>query len=116
MWPGLLWINKGKRRKMSDQVDGLTEAFVGADMDSWENMTAGAANQQPIERSIDPAIYAQCFNTPAGREVLADMYRRFVNVTIVEPGQAPETHGIRQGQANVVFDIIDLINKANNGD
>lgn len=101
---------------MADEVDGLTEAFMGADMESWDKMMAGAAAQQPIQRTIDPAVYAACFNTSAGRAVLADMYARFVNVTIVEPGQAPETHGIRQGQANVVFDIIDQITKANGED
>jgi len=102
---------------MADElVDGLGEAFMGADMESWDKMMAGAAAQQPIPRTIDPAVYAACFNTPAGRAVLADMYARFVNVTIVEPGQAPETHGIRQGQANVVFDIVDQITQADKGD
>lgn len=96
-------------------MDGLYEAFIGADMESWDRMMAGQRQAQQVDRSVDPAVYNACFNTPAGREVLADMYARFVNVTIVEPGQAPETHGIRQGQANVVFDIIDQITKADKG-
>jgi hypothetical protein len=101
---------------MAEPVDGLDEAFMGADMDSWRKMMEGQDKARPIEQSIDAAVYNECFNTHAGRAVLADMYARFVNVTIVEPGQALETHGIRQGQANVVFDIIDQINKASQGE
>jgi len=97
---------------MADVIDGVEEALMGADMESWRKMMDRAASQEVSGSSIDPAIYAACFTSPAGREVLADMYARYVNVTIVEPGQAPETHGIRQGQANVVFEIIDQINKA----
>jgi hypothetical protein len=100
---------------MVDEVDGLTEAFMGADMASWDKMMAGSRESQVVQSGLDGAVYAACFNTPAGRAVLGDMYARFVNVTIVEPGQAPETHGIRQGQANVVFDIIDHINKTERG-
>lgn len=101
---------------MADVVNGVEEAMLGADMNSWREMMDGIVDSQVIEPALDPAVYAACFNTPAGRDVLADMYSRYVNVTIVEPGQAPETHGIRQGQANVVFDIIDQINKSTKGD
>lgn len=97
---------------MADQVDGLEEAFMSADMQSWDKMMKVARAVQPVENAIDNGVYAACFGTEAGRAVLADMYSRFVNVTIVEPGQAPETHGIRQGQANVVFDIVDRMTKA----
>lgn len=52
---------------------------------------------------------AALFSTELGRKVLAAMEDHFVKVTIVEPGQSRETHGIRQGQANVVFWIQSLI-------
>lgn len=101
---------------MPDSVDGLEEAFMGADMPSWDKMMGQARNAQPIEPSVSDGVYMACFSTPAGQAVLSDMYQRYVNVTIVEPGQALETHGIRQGQANTVFDIIDRITKATQGD
>lgn len=85
---------------------------MGADMGSWAKMMQGAQDVTPIKESLDPAVYAACFKTEAGKAVLADLYARFVNVTIVEPGQPLEVHGIRQGQANVVFDLIDKIAKA----
>ena len=100
---------------MDDVVNGVEEAFIGADMDSWATMMKGQAETEVVGRTLDPAVYAACFNTPAGREVLSDMYARFVNVTIVEPGRDQVTHGIRQGQANVVFDIIDQINQPDKG-
>lgn len=101
---------------MSEPIDGLSEMFTSSDMDSWNTMMEGAQQSQPVKPSLDPAVYKACFDTPMGKLVLADMYARYVNITIVEPGQAPETHGIRQGQANVVFDIVDQITQANEGD
>jgi len=97
-------------------MQGLDEMQMGADMESWDKMLNGQREVQQVEPSLDPAVYAACFNTEAGQMVLADLYSRYVNVTIVEPGQPPETHGIRQGQANVVFDIVDLINRMDDGD
>jgi hypothetical protein len=97
---------------MAKEVDGLEEAFLSADMGSWEKMMQGATAVQPVKPTIDDSLYSAVFSTEAGRAVLADMYARYVNVTIVEPGRSPETHGIRQGQANVVFDIVDRMTKA----
>ena len=56
------------------------------------------------------------FSSPLGQKFLQAAYDRFVNVTIVEPGQAPETHGIRQGQANVVFWIAEKMANARGKD
>jgi hypothetical protein len=97
-------------------TDGLGELYASADMSHFRSMMDGIEATQTVGRSIDPALYAACFATVAGKAVLQDMYSRYVNVTIVEPGQAPEVHGIRQGMANVVFDIVNQISEAYEGE
>jgi len=97
-------------------ADGLEELYASSSMEHFREMMDGIDATQTVSRSIDPALYAACFGSAAGQAVLQDMYARYVNVTIVEPGQAPEVHGIRQGMANVVFDIVNQIQEAFEGD
>lgn len=61
------------------------------------------------EVDTTPDEVAALFNTALGHRVLDAMMKRWVTTTIVEPGVPPEVHGIRQGQANVVFWISDMI-------
>ena len=58
---------------------------------------------------LDPSIYVACFSTPAGRAVLADMYNRYVNVSRFVPEQGPEAGYYREGMAQVVFEIVAMI-------
>ena len=97
-------------------VDGLDELHDSASMAAFHKMMESVGQNQVITDTLDPAIYLECFTTQAGQLVLADMYARYVNVTIVEPGAARETHGIRQGQANVVFEIVHMIEQYMKGE
>lgn len=97
---------------------GLDELFASSDpsMDNWRKMMDEAGKVQQIKSGLDPAIYAACFHTEAGRLVLQDLYARYVHVTRAVPGQGADAAFYREGMAQVVFDIVDKINVAENGD
>jgi hypothetical protein len=81
---------------MSDQLSAMLQ---NADDGLFDDLLVTVQNPNSDDQSAVAALFA----SPLGMEVLAVMRRAFVDVTIVEPGQPPEVHGIRQGQANVVF-------------
>lgn len=104
-------MNMSKKNK--DALDGL---FASADMEAFRAMMNAAEAGAPVKRSVEASIYAACFNTPAGREVLQDLYSRYVHVTRAVPGQGAEAAFYREGSAQVVFDIVDQITQAQNGE
>ncbi len=99
---------------MSD--DALARLFENADDPAWQALMAKAEEGAPIRQTVDPEVYAACFNTPAGRAVLEDMHRRYVNVTRCVPGQGTDAAFYREGMAQVVFDIVHNITQAHGGD
>ena len=98
---------------MKDALDAL---FMSADMDSFRAMMDKAEEAAPVKRGLDPEIYAAVFQTEGGRLVLEDMYSRYVHVTRCIPGQGADAAFYREGMAQVVFDIVDQITRANNGE
>jgi hypothetical protein len=95
---------------------GLDNLFSSADMDSFRKMMGAAEDAAPVKRGLDPAFYAACFGTPEGQAVLQDLYSRYVHVTRAVPGQGADAAFLREGMAQVVFDIVDQISQAHSGD
>lgn len=98
---------------MSDPMEAL---FQNADDPAWKNLMDQAEQDAPVKQTIDPEVYAACFSTPAGRAVLEDMYRRYVNVTRCVPGQGTDAAFYREGMAQVVFDIVHNVTQAHGGE
>lgn len=101
---------------MANGNTGLDALFAQADSDAWRDLMNRAENTAPIKQGVDPDLYAVVFSTPAGHQVLADMYNRYVNVTRCVPGQGPDAAFYREGMAQVVFDIVHNITLAQEGD
>jgi len=101
---------------MASDIPGLDALFANADSEAWTDLMNRAEETAPIKQGVDAAFYAAVFSTPAGREVLADMYNRYVNVTRCIPGEGSDAAFYREGMAQVVFDIVHNINKAHIGD
>lgn len=97
----------------SDALDAL---FQNTDSDAWRDLIDGGQEAMAMPRDVDPAIYAACFSSPAGRAVLEDLYNRYVNVTRAVPGQGAELAFYREGAAQVVFEIAQLISQAQEQD
>ena len=66
--------------------------------------------------SLDPSIYLACFSTPAGRAVLADLYREYVNTATWVPGEPEGSGYVREGSKQVVFKIAAKLEAAAQGD
>lgn len=97
---------------MQPEPGDINALFENADDDLFD----GVAVSPGYVPAIEPAEIASILGTPAGQRLMHELHRQFVYVTIVEPGQPPEVHGIRQGQANVVFWLADQIAAAHKGD
>lgn len=97
----------------SEAVDAL---FQNTDSEAWRDLIDAGQEAMPMPRTVDPAIYAACFTSPAGRAVLEDLYNRYVNVTRAVPGQGAELAFYREGAAQVVFEIAQLISQAQEQD
>lgn len=95
---------------------GLEKLQDSADMDAFRAMMDQVEAGATIKRTVEAATYAACFQTPAGQEVLRDMYARYVHVTRAVPGQGADAAFYREGMAQVVFDIVDQINLAHSGE
>lgn len=89
--------------------DALDQLFQNTDSDAWRDLMERGQEQMPMPRTVDPAIYAACFTSSAGRKVLEDLYSRYVNVTRAVPGQGSDMAFYREGAAQVVFEIVQLI-------
>lgn len=92
------------------------EAFDRLMQNADDGLFDGVKDHFVTKPDVTPEDVAALFNTPLGRKVLGAMHRAFCDVSIVEPGAAPEVHGIRQGQANAVFWIADMISAAYQGE
>jgi hypothetical protein len=101
---------------MASNSTGLDALFQNADSDAWRDLMLRTEADAPVKQSVDPELYAVVFSTPAGREVLADMYNRYVNITRCVPGQGADAAFYREGMAQVVFDIVHNIALAQEGD
>lgn len=101
---------------MTKAARGLDALFESADMDEFRAMMDQAERGAPVKRTLDPAVYAACFGTAAGRAVLEDMYARYVHVTRAVPGGGTDAAFYREGMAQVLFDIVDQINQGENGE
>ena len=97
-------------------LDPLEAAFEANDDPAWQELMGKVEEQLPVKPLVEPSDVLALFSTPLGETVLRALYMSFVNVTIVEPGQPPEVHGIRQGQANVVHWILDQMARAERED
>lgn len=99
-------------------IDPFRELMNAAADPFWRDNVLGSTEEAAIPgvKRIDSAIYLACFNTPAGRAVLADLYNRYVNVSRFVPGE-PEFSGYyREGMAQVVFEIAALCEAASQGE
>lgn len=101
---------------MADGKTGLDALFQNADSDAWRDLMRRTEADAPVKQGLDPELYAVVFSTPAGREVLADMYNRYVNLTRCVPGQGADAAFYREGMAQVVFDIVHNITLAQEGE
>jgi len=101
---------------MADGNTGLDALFQNADSDAWRDLMRRTEAAAPVKQGLNPRLYAVVFSTPIGREVLADMYNRYVNVTRCMPGQGPDAAFYREGMAQVVFDIVHNITVAQEGE
>lgn len=101
---------------MASKTQGIDALFENADSPAWVDLMERAQEQAPIPQGVDPGLYAVVFNTPAGRELLAEMYNQYVNVTRCVPGQGTEAAFYREGMAQVVFNIVHNINRAEQGE
>lgn len=83
--------------------------------DMLENPNPGDIAQATQEQLDHASLYRQCFATTAGRYVLEDLVRTFLEARIVRPDDTSFAAGIRQGQADVPARIIAMIRFANTG-
>lgn len=100
---------------MARETDGLDALFQAAESPAWQDLMAAGEVAAPIKQTVTAEAYAATFNTPAGRVVLEDMYNRYVNLTRCVPGQGVDAAFYREGMAQVVFDIVHNISKAQEG-
>lgn len=94
---------------------GVDALFQNADSAAWKELMSRVEDQAPVKQGVEAEVYAAVFSTPAGKAVLEDMYNRYVNVTRCVPGQGTDAAFYREGMAQVVFDIVNNINQANEG-
>jgi hypothetical protein len=98
-------------------VDPFKAMMESASDPSWRAHVdeAGAPMDVAGVQGLDAGIYLACFNTPAGRAVLQDLYTRYVNVSRVVPGEPDGSGFYREGAAQVVFLIASQVEAAAEG-
>lgn len=89
---------------MTDSLKRLLETVSDP---NFEDTAADFAAQ--TDDSLDPGIYAACFNTPAGRAVLADLHKRFVDCSRWYPGEPEYSGHYREGMAQVTFHLAHMV-------
>lgn len=95
---------------MADQ--GFEAALAAGMEDDFLARNAEAMEAAGVRLRHRADIYAALFGSDLGREVLEDMWNRYVNATRCDPGQAASFAFYREGMAQVVFDIIASIETA----
>lgn len=96
---------------MSDNLKRLLETVSDP---LFQDQAADMAN--PVSDALDPAIYAAAFNTAAGRAVLADLHKRFVDCSRWYPGEPEYSGHYREGMAQAVFHIAAMVETGSRGD
>lgn len=90
-------------------ADFLDQAFVNSTDPMWGRIIGEGADAAALGQSVPPETYAAVFTTPAGREVLEDMIRRYVMVTRAVPGEGADAAFYREGMAQVALDIVNQV-------
>lgn len=81
----------------------------------WESLQEIVDHSKEQKQATDIATaYFNAFNTEAGKFVLDNMIETFLTKPIVRSGEDAYAQGIRQGSANVVYQIIQQLEYANN--
>lgn len=85
---------------------------------NWRDQIGEIASemQVPGMTNVGSDVYLACFNTPAGRAVLEDLYNSFVNVSRFVPGEPDGSGYYREGAAQVVFHIAAMCEAAAQGE
>lgn len=85
----------------------------------WKGLESDAAeklSEQEFTQQLDHAtIFRQVFESPNGQYVLKSLIFKYLRNRIVQPGDDNFAAGIRQGHADVVQDLLFLIEFANTG-
>jgi len=97
---------------MQDPNDALDALFTQADSEAWQELMAKGQQNEDVGQDRVADSYLAAFDTPAGRAVLKDMYQRYVHVTRAVPGQGADAAFYREGMAQVVFDIVAQMKRA----
>ena len=87
-----------------EPVDGLQDLFGSADLESFQEAMRQSQDSYRTT-ALDAEVYRACFRTKAGKQVLQDLYSRFVNASRWNPHEKPEAGFYREGMAQVVFEI-----------
>lgn len=85
--------------------------WKGLDADAIESLS----EQQFAEQLDHATIFRQVFGTENGQYVLKSLIFKYLRTRIVQPHDDQFSVGIRQGHADVVQDILFLIEFANTG-
>ena len=73
---------------------------------NWRGEHLGVSDEMFAgEMEVSAEIYAACFNTHAGRAVLADLNKMFATRTRWYPGEDPTSGFYREGAAQVVYHL-----------
>lgn len=95
--------------QLAEKIGG----WQGLDLDGAAAETMSEEQQQ---QQLDHAtMFRQCFAANAGQYVLEALVLKYLRTRIVEPHDTQFAAGIRQGHADVVRDILFLIELANTG-
>lgn len=99
-------------------IDPFAALMDAANDPLWRDNVLGQTEEaaMPGTQRLNAAVYLACFNTPAGRAVLADLYNQYVNVSRFVPGEPDGSGYYREGMAQVVFDIAARVEAASQGD
>lgn len=100
---------------MASDSQGLDALFQNTDSEAWQDLMNQAKASEAIGQTVAPELYAAVFGSPAGMQILEDMYNRYVNITRCVPGQGTDAAFYREGMAQVVFDIVANITQATEG-
>jgi hypothetical protein len=93
-----------------EQLDPLSDPS----MEAFHRALDGDGADKPAD-GLDyemAAVYDACFSTPAGRAVLADMRKKYVEVSRFVPGAGADYGYYREGMAQAVFEIEDYVRMA----
>lgn len=91
-------------------IDPFETALDLAAMDEFQHKVLKDDTSQ-----VGNDVYLACFNTPAGRAVLRDLFMRYAMVTRAYPGEPEGSAFYREGAAQVTYDIMARVERAAQG-